>query len=130
MEDAKLILVVDDEPRMRRFMRMNLDLEGYDVSEAGDGLTALTKVREDLPDLVLLDVMMPDMDGFETLERISPSIIDLRDFLIRDPTDPHILEVLNHKWLLEIIILVTVATQSQTKMRKICSKMFISTLDG
>jgi two-component system KDP operon response regulator KdpE len=66
----KRILVVDDEARMRRFMRMNLDLEGYDVGEAGDGLTALTKVREELPDLVLLDVMMPEMDGFETLERI------------------------------------------------------------
>ena len=66
----KRILVVDDEARMRRFVRMNLDLEGYDVSEAGDGLTALTKVREELPDLVLLDVMMPEMDGFETLERI------------------------------------------------------------
>jgi two-component system KDP operon response regulator KdpE len=66
----KRILVVDDEARMRRFVRMNLDLEGYDVSEAGDGLTALTRVREDLPDLVLLDVMMPEMDGFETLERI------------------------------------------------------------
>jgi two-component system KDP operon response regulator KdpE len=66
----KRILVVDDEARMRRFMRMNLDLEGYDVSEAGDGIVALSKVRDELPDLVLLDVMMPDLDGFETLERI------------------------------------------------------------
>lgn len=66
----KRILVVDDEVRIRRFVRMNLDLEGYDVSEAGDGLAALVKVREELPDLVLLDVMMPNMDGFETLERI------------------------------------------------------------
>jgi two-component system KDP operon response regulator KdpE len=66
----KRILVVDDEPRIRRFVRMNLDLEGYDVAEAEHGLVALNKVRDDLPDLVLLDVAMPTMDGFETLERI------------------------------------------------------------
>jgi two-component system KDP operon response regulator KdpE len=66
----KLILVVDDEPRMVRFVRMNLDLEGYQVTEAGSGMEALEKVRDDLPDLVLLDVMMPEMDGFETLERL------------------------------------------------------------
>jgi len=70
MQDAKLILVVDDEPRMRRFMQMNLDLEGYRVIEAGNGLEAVNRVREDLPDLVLLDVMMPEMDGFEALRLI------------------------------------------------------------
>jgi two-component system KDP operon response regulator KdpE len=66
----KRILVVDDEPRIRRFVRMNLELEGYEVYEADDGLSAVNKVRDDLPDLVLLDVMMPNMDGFETLARI------------------------------------------------------------
>jgi DNA-binding response OmpR family regulator len=66
----KSILVVDDEPRMRRFVRMNLDLEGYNVLEAENGLVALQKVRDDMPDLVLLDVAMPEMDGFETLELI------------------------------------------------------------
>jgi DNA-binding response OmpR family regulator len=70
MEDAKLILVVDDEPRMRRFMHMNLDLEGYRVIEAENGLEAVNRVRDDLPDLVLLDVMMPEMDGFEALRFI------------------------------------------------------------
>jgi two-component system KDP operon response regulator KdpE len=66
----KRVLVVDDEPRMRRFVHMNLDLEGYEVLQAENGLVALQKVRDDAPDLVVLDVMMPDMDGFETLERI------------------------------------------------------------
>jgi len=64
----KLILVVDDEPRMTRFIRMNLELEGYQVIEAHNGLEALDKTRTNLPDLVVLDVMMPDMDGFDTLE--------------------------------------------------------------
>ncbi len=70
MGAAKRILVVDDEPRMRRFMHMNLDLEGYHVMEASNGLEAITRVREDLPALVLLDVMMPEMDGFEALRMI------------------------------------------------------------
>ena len=66
----KLILVVDDESRMVRFVRMNLELEGFQVAEASNGLEALEKVRDELPELVVLDVMMPEMDGFETLERL------------------------------------------------------------
>ena len=66
--DREQILVVDDEPRMTRFIRMNLELDGYRVIEAHDGLQALDKVRTNLPDLVILDVMMPELDGFETLE--------------------------------------------------------------
>jgi len=65
-----LILVVDDEPRMTRFIRMNLELEGYRVVEAHDGLEALEQVRTKLPDLVVLDVMMPELDGFETLDML------------------------------------------------------------
>lgn len=68
--DAKRILVVDDEPRMIGFIRMNLELEGYQVLEAHNGLEALEIIRTRLPDLVLLDVMMPDLDGFETLRML------------------------------------------------------------
>ena len=66
----ELVLVVDDEPRMTRFIRMNLELEGYRVLEAHDGLEALDKTRTNLPDLIVLDVMMPKLDGFETLEML------------------------------------------------------------
>ena len=69
-EPKKLILVVDDEPRMIQFIRMNLELEGYRVTQAANGLEALTKVRDELPDLVILDVMMPELDGFETLRML------------------------------------------------------------
>jgi two-component system KDP operon response regulator KdpE len=65
--EGRLVLVVDDEPRMIRFIRMNLELEGYRVIEARNGLEALERVRQDLPELVILDVMMPEFDGFETL---------------------------------------------------------------
>src|SRR5260370_8435112 len=61
------ILIVDDEPRIRDFVRMNLELEHYRVIEASNGLEALDQLRENLPDLIVLDVMMPEMDGFETL---------------------------------------------------------------
>ena len=69
-EDSKLVLVVDDEPRMINFIRMNLELEGYRVISATDGLDAVRKTREMLPDAVLLDIMMPEMDGYETLRAI------------------------------------------------------------
>lgn len=64
------ILVVDDEPRIRDLVRMNLEMERYRVLEASDGREALAQLRAHLPDLVVLDVMMPDMDGFETLKAI------------------------------------------------------------
>ncbi len=66
----KLILVVDDEPRMIQFVRMNLEEEGARAVEAHNGAEALDKVREQIPDAVILDVMMPEMDGFETLKYI------------------------------------------------------------
>src|SRR5688572_26178542 len=68
--DGKRILVVDDEPRMIGFIRMNLELEGHQVIEAHSGLEALEAVRTKLPDVVLLDVMMPELDGFETLRML------------------------------------------------------------
>jgi two-component system KDP operon response regulator KdpE len=64
----RLILIVDDEARMRRFIRMNLELEGYQVIEADNGLAALERIRQYTPDLIIMDVMMPQMDGFETLK--------------------------------------------------------------
>ncbi|HEX9674613.1 MAG TPA: response regulator transcription factor [Anaerolineales bacterium] len=64
------VLVVDDEPRMTHFIRLNLEHDGFEVIEAGSGTQALGALRDRLPDLVLLDVMMPDLDGFETLQLI------------------------------------------------------------
>lgn len=66
----KTILVVDDEERMARFIRLNLEHDGFQVVEAYRGMQALQKYRDSLPDLVLLDVMMPDIDGFEVLSML------------------------------------------------------------
>jgi len=64
------ILVVDDEPDVLLLCRVNLEFEGYDVIEAHDGEEALRRVVEDSPSLVLLDVMMPGLDGWKVLEML------------------------------------------------------------
>ncbi|HSL86494.1 MAG TPA: response regulator, partial [Bacteroidales bacterium] len=64
------ILVVDDEERMVRFIRLNLEHDGFRVTDAFKGSEALNKLRSALPDLILLDVMLPDLDGFEVLRMI------------------------------------------------------------
>jgi len=61
------ILVVDDERRMVGFIRLNLEQDGFEVIEAFNGSEALNRLRDSLPDLILLDVMMPDINGFEVL---------------------------------------------------------------
>src|ERR671939_1283294 len=64
------ILIVDDEPRILDSVRMNLELDGYQVFEATNGQEALAEVRRRLPDLVVMDVMMPELDGFEALREL------------------------------------------------------------
>jgi len=68
--DRRRILVVDDEERMVRFIRMNLEHDGFQVGEAFNGKQSIQKIRDFTPDLILLDVMMPDIDGFDVLETI------------------------------------------------------------
>ncbi|MFZ5809019.1 MAG: response regulator transcription factor [Chloroflexota bacterium] len=64
------ILVVDDEPRYLRLMEANLITEGFEVIKATNGQEAVDKVAKEQPDLVLLDIMMPVLDGFAATERI------------------------------------------------------------
>src|SRR5690349_13335631 len=64
---AKKILAVDDERSIVRLIQVNLERRGYQVSMAFDGKQALEKIQAERPDLILLDVMMPYMDGFEVL---------------------------------------------------------------
>jgi DNA-binding response OmpR family regulator len=64
------ILVIDDEPRYRELLDMNLRRRGYRVTLAEDGLTGLNLFERDAPDMVLLDLVLPDLDGFEVCRRI------------------------------------------------------------
>ncbi len=64
------ILTVDDEKHIVRLIQVNLERHGYEVVTAHDGREALEKVESERPDLVILDVMMPYMDGFEVLQNM------------------------------------------------------------
>ncbi|NVI91439.1 response regulator transcription factor [Actinomadura sp. BRA 177] len=64
------ILVVDDEPAVRESLTSSLEFEGYRVAGAADGVTALDRVEQEAPDLVVLDVLMPRMDGLTTCRRL------------------------------------------------------------
>jgi two-component system, NtrC family, nitrogen regulation response regulator NtrX len=79
------ILVVDDEPEVRQLLRDFLSERGYDVVMAESGAEALSTLDTQTPDLVLLDVAMPDIDGVETLKRM----------VIRDPPVPVIMVTAN-----------------------------------
>lgn len=68
---TKHILIVDDEASLRTLVRANLEIDGLEVSEAVDGIEAMSMVRESLPDLILLDIMMPGKDGIEVLEELA-----------------------------------------------------------
>ncbi len=59
------VLVVDDDPVIVRLLRVNFEMEGYEVATAGDGEEGLLAVRADRPDIIVSDVMMPKLDGLE-----------------------------------------------------------------
>jgi two-component system OmpR family response regulator len=76
------ILVVDDEPDIRRLVAEALEASGYDAHTAANGAEALREASLSLPDLVLLDIMMPGMDGFAVYERLRQKPVDLRSPII------------------------------------------------
>jgi excisionase family DNA binding protein len=65
-----LILLVDDDQKVRELVRVNLEFEGYVVREAGSAVEGLSAIEQAKPDLILLDVMMPQVDGWEMLRRV------------------------------------------------------------
>jgi excisionase family DNA binding protein len=69
-QQGPLVLIVDDDARVREYVRVNLEMEGYSVREAGSAEEGLAVLEEVSPDLVLLDVMMPEVDGWEMLRRL------------------------------------------------------------
>jgi CheY-like chemotaxis protein len=94
-ERAFRVLVVDDSDAIRELIAVNLELEGYDVRSAGDGEQALEVVGQWRPDVITLDVVMPRLGGFETLERLRA-----------DPDTEHI-----------PVVLVTGRAQAADRMR-------------
>jgi CheY-like chemotaxis protein len=78
VSERRRVLVVDDEPDVLLLCRVNLEFEGYEVVEASDGEQAMERLREQPFDVVLLDVMMPKMDGWQVLEAVKADD-DLKD---------------------------------------------------
>ncbi len=72
--DVKTILIVDDEPPIRDILVYNLEKEGYKTIEASDGLSAVNMALEEKPDLILLDIMLPKLDGLSVCKRIKNSL--------------------------------------------------------
>ena len=72
-QEPKTILIVDDEPPIRDILVYNLEKEGYNTIEASDGVAALNIALEKLPDLILLDIILPKMDGLSVCKRIKNS---------------------------------------------------------
>jgi DNA-binding response OmpR family regulator len=68
------VLIVDDEPDILVMLRVNLEAEGYQTALAADGATALRRIAEERPDVILLDVMMPVMDGWGVLEKLADDV--------------------------------------------------------
>jgi two-component system, OmpR family, response regulator VicR len=64
------ILIVDDDPSIRKFVQANLEARGYEVLTALDGEDAIKVAEKEKPDLIILDIMMPEMDGFEACWKI------------------------------------------------------------
>jgi len=77
---AKKILVADDNPASRELIREVLEMSSYDVIEASDGREAVKRVQETMPDLVLVDIQMPQLDGFGVLRELrqDPRFAELR----------------------------------------------------
>ena len=101
--NPKKILIVDDDPDFVLAVRMVLEGEGYQVEEAGNGAEALAKMRADVPDLVLMDVMMASpLDGYHTTQQIADdpqlrhvpivmiSVIEETQYASSFPTDQHL----------------------------------------
>ncbi|HKA26408.1 MAG TPA: response regulator [Gaiellaceae bacterium] len=70
LQQGPLVLIVDDDERVREYVRVNLEMEGYAVREAGSADEGLDVLEDVSPDLILLDVMMPEVDGWEMLQRV------------------------------------------------------------
>lgn len=84
------ILVVEDDPHARKALRLILKLDGFDVSTAATGQEAIQVLQADIPDLIVLDVILPEMDGYEVCRRVraNPSTAHVPIVMLSGRADP------------------------------------------
>jgi DNA-binding response OmpR family regulator len=103
MKRAHKVLIVDDEPDVLLLLRIELEAEGYETLLAADGETALRRIYEERPDVVLLDVMMPVVDGWGVLQRLEDHRSDTRVIVLSakasDGDVAHALELGAHEYV-------------------------------
>lgn len=85
---ARSVLLVEDDPRVRRVLRLALEDEGFSVAEAADGAQSLERLEEVVPDIVLLDLMLPDRDGFSVCREVRRRS-DVPVIMVTARTDSH-----------------------------------------
>jgi two-component system OmpR family response regulator len=92
------VLVVDDDPDIRLLLRLELETEGHQITEAGDGAEALASIDAARPDLVLLDMMMPVLDGWGFLKEIDPTTAPPVVVItaLASNGDRHVVEAIEH----------------------------------
>ena len=78
MSAKKKLLIVDDDPSLREIFRVFMETEGFEVDEAEDGVKGLEKVKAFKPDLLVLDLMMPNMNGAEVIKRLAETDVFAR----------------------------------------------------
>jgi two-component system KDP operon response regulator KdpE len=81
------VLIVDDEPPIRKLLRVGLGTEGYATTEAANARDAIERVKEDKPDLILLDLGLPDMPGHDLLRKWRDELLDLPILILSSRTD-------------------------------------------
>jgi len=92
MKKRPLILVVDDEEPLRKLLRVNLSLEGYDIIMASNGKSSLKKFQKYQPDMIILDIMMPGLDGFRILQSIREHSITVPVIILTARSDANSLK--------------------------------------
>ena len=121
------VLVVDDEPNIRELLRQELTSVGYQVLEAADGVEALSKARRERPDLIILDVMMPNVSGFDVTSALKSdpmmsdipililSIIEDREYGLALGADAYLTKPIDSDYLLDTISLLLAQRSAQPK---------------
>lgn len=118
MEQKKYILVAEDDAFYANIYKVKLEKEGFEVTVVGDGQQAIDKLKEKAPDLLILDLIMPEVDGFEALERIKadPKTKDIKVIVLSNLGQDEDVERAKKLGALEYVVKASVSIQEMIKI--------------